>query len=151
MLWSAGQGLDVTPGCPNLIERIEGGLLSYGNEMTRSNNPLEINLDRFCTLGGQIDYIGRPALEDISRDGPAQRIRGVVFDGGPCAACGSPWPVDASDRPVGYVTSAIWSPRLKCNVALGMIQKGFWATGQSVSVHSADGIERSGSVQATPM
>ena len=65
------------PGCPNLIERIEGGLLSYGNEMTRSNNPLEINLDRFCTLGGQIDYIGRPALEDISRDGPAQRIRGA--------------------------------------------------------------------------
>ncbi|HIF80754.1 MAG TPA: dimethylsulfoniopropionate demethylase [Gammaproteobacteria bacterium] len=151
MLWSAGQGLDVTPGCPNLIERIEGGLLSYGNEMTRSNNPLEINLDRFCALDGETDYIGRPALEDISRDGPVQRIRGVVFDGGPCAACGSPWPVYASDRPVGYVTSAIWSPRLKCNVALGMIQKGFWATGQSVSVHSADGIERSGSVQATPM
>ena len=150
-LWLADQAFNVTPGCPNLIERIEGGLLSYGNEMTRSNNPLEINLDRFCSLDGRIDYIGRSALEDISRDGPAQRIRGLQFDGGPCPACGSPWPVYASDRPVGYVTSAIWSPRLKRNVALGMVQKGFWATGQSVSVHSTDGIERFGSVQATPI
>ena len=34
-IWEAGQKYDIAPGCPNLIERIEGGLLSYGNEMTR--------------------------------------------------------------------------------------------------------------------
>ena len=38
-LWDAGVDLEVAPGCPNLIERIEAGLLSYGNEMTRENNP----------------------------------------------------------------------------------------------------------------
>ena len=150
-LWTAGQGLDVAPGCPNLIERIEGGLLSYGNEMTRNNNPLEINLDRFCTLDGRIDYIGRSALEKISRNGPTQRIRGLLFDGGPCPPCGSPWPVYASGSPVGYVTSAIWSPRLERNVALGMVQKSVWATGQSVIVHSDDGVERTGLIQVPPI
>ena len=150
-LWAAGQGLDVAPGCPNLIERIEGGLLSYGNEMTRGNNPLEINLDRFCTFDSQIDYIGRPALEDISRNGPTQRIRGLLFDGGPCSPCGSPWPVYVLGRAVGYVTSAIWSPRVERNVALGMIQKGFWTAGQSVTVHSEDGIERTEVIQVSPI
>ncbi|RZV99010.1 MAG: dimethylsulfoniopropionate demethylase, partial [Rhodobacteraceae bacterium] len=34
-LMEAGRELDVRAGCPNGIERIEGGLLSYGNDMTR--------------------------------------------------------------------------------------------------------------------
>ena len=41
-IWEAGQAFNIRPGCPNLIERIEGGLLSYGNEFTRENNPFEI-------------------------------------------------------------------------------------------------------------
>ncbi|MCP4819552.1 MAG: dimethylsulfoniopropionate demethylase, partial [Shimia sp.] len=38
-LMEAGRDLDVHAGCPNLIERIEGGLLSYGNDMTDDNTP----------------------------------------------------------------------------------------------------------------
>ena len=33
-LFEAGKKYNVHAGCPNLIERIEGGLLSYGNDMT---------------------------------------------------------------------------------------------------------------------
>ena len=48
-LWDAvidaGQPFDIRPGAPNLIERIEGGLLSYGNDMTREHSPLECGLD----------------------------------------------------------------------------------------------------------
>ena len=36
-LMEAGRPYDVWAGCPNLIERIEGGLLSYGNDMTIQN------------------------------------------------------------------------------------------------------------------
>ncbi len=43
-LMEAGKALDVHAGCPNLIERIEGGLLSYGNDMTRENTPHECGL-----------------------------------------------------------------------------------------------------------
>ena len=38
-LFAAGEDLEVRPGCPNLIERIEARLLSYGNDMTRENTP----------------------------------------------------------------------------------------------------------------
>ena len=61
-LWEAGKDLEVSPGCPNLIERVEGGLLSYGNEMTRGNNPLECNLEKFCDLNGFVQYIGKSRL-----------------------------------------------------------------------------------------
>ena len=42
-LWDAlfeeGKAFNVRAGCPNLIERVEGGLLSYGNDMTIENTP----------------------------------------------------------------------------------------------------------------
>jgi len=39
-LFEAGKDLDVHAGCPNAIERIEGGLLSYGNDMTDDGHRL---------------------------------------------------------------------------------------------------------------
>jgi dimethylsulfoniopropionate demethylase len=152
-VWQAGQDLQITPGCPNLIERIEGGLFSYGNEMTRENNPLEIGLGKYCTLDGSIDFIGSAALQAIATRGVEREIRGVLFDGDPCPPCGKPWPVMAGpnqDRRVGQITSAAWSPRLQCNVGLSMIERAFWEPSQRVTVHSADGNQRSGQISALP-
>ena len=38
-LFDSGKEFNVKPGCPNIIERIESGLLSYGNDMDNQNNP----------------------------------------------------------------------------------------------------------------
>jgi dimethylsulfoniopropionate demethylase len=149
-VWEAGQSLNITPGCPNLIERIEGGLFSYGNEMTRENNPLEIGLGKFCALDGSVDYIGRQALERIAAQGVARKIRGVTFDGGPCPTCSKPWPVMVGERKVGQITSGIWSPRLQCNVGQSMIDRGFWDAGQAVSVHMQNGVVGVGLISALP-
>ena len=150
-IWHAGQAFNITPGCPNLIERIEGGLFSYGNEMTRENNPLEIGLGKFCSLNGSIDYIGRQALEKIARDGVARKIRGIIFDGEACPTCSIPWPVMAGQQQVGQITSGIWSPRLKANVGQSLIERGFWKFGQEVVVVTADGQHRQGKIVKMPM
>lgn len=149
-IWDAGQAHNITPGCPNLIERIEGGLFSFGNEMTRENNPLEIGLGKFCTLDGSIDFIGRDALQKIAVDGASQQIRGIAFDGDPCPTCSKPWPVMVDDVHVGQITSAIWSPRLNCNIGQAMIARGFWEVGQPVIVRSQDGETRNGHVHLLP-
>ncbi|MGI9485908.1 MAG: dimethylsulfoniopropionate demethylase [Geminicoccaceae bacterium] len=149
-VWEAGQLYDIAPGCPNLIERIEGGLLSYGNEMTQDNNPLEIGLGRYCALDGSVDYIGRKALQAIASQGITREIRGVLFDGGPCPTCSTPWPVVANGENVGLITSAIWSPRLSQNVGLALIDRDFWASGQPVSVQAGDGAIRLGEISALP-
>jgi dimethylsulfoniopropionate demethylase len=80
-------------------------------------------------------------------------MRGVLFDGGACPPCGKPWPVlagNAAGPQIGQITSAAWSPRLKRNVGLSMIERGFWEPGQEVTVVSADGVQRTGTVSGLP-
>ncbi len=151
-LWEAGQAFNIRPGYPNLIDRIEGGLLSYGNEMTRENNPLECGLARFCDLSGSVRCIGINALQRIAARGVARQIRGLILNGGPCPPCATPWPLarkHGHGPPLGTVTSAAYSPRLGANVALAMVSPDFWNPGQPVQVHCPNGA-REGTVTALP-
>jgi len=150
-IWEAGQPYNITPGCPNLIERIEGGLFSYGNEMTRQNNPLEIGLEKYCTLDGSIDFIGRAALQKIKADGVAREIRGIIFDGAPCPTCSVPWPVMVGGTKVGQITSGMFSPRLKQNVGQSFVDRGHWDIGGQVTVMMPDGTIRNGVISDFPM
>ena len=150
-LWEAGQEFNVAPGYPNLVERVEGGLLSYGNEMTRANNPLECNLDHYCCLDGSLDYIGREALQRIAETGPTQRIRGVIFEGEPTPPCASPWPIMADGKQVGYTTTVVWSLQLKKNLSLAMIDAEFWNAGQNVQIETPDGLKMNGTVVEFPL
>lgn len=150
-LWNAGQTLNVAPGSPNLIERVEAGLLSYGNEMTRENNPLECGLRRYCSFDPALDYIGFDALSKISELGQQRQIRGVQFDGEKCPPCSRAWPLYVNDRQVGQITSAIWSPRLRTNISLGMLDAGYWQAGQKVELQCSDGVARQGVVVNVPM
>lgn len=148
-LWEAGQPLEVRAGCPNLIERIEGGLLSYGNDMTNDNNPFECGLDRYCHMDRDIDFIGRDALLRIRDTGVDRLARGIAFAGETCPACTEPWPVLADGKPAGFVTSAAHSPRLAANVAIAMLERSHWETGTTVIVETPDGT-RSGTVGDLP-
>jgi len=138
-LFEAGQPFEVRAGCPNLIERLEGGLLSYGNDMTRENNPFECGLDRYCALDQPIDFIGRKALETIAAEGVKRRIMGVRIDGGPVPGCVEPWPVHAGRKQVGLVSSAAFSPDLAANIGFAMLDKGYWQAGETVDVDAPDG------------
>jgi dimethylsulfoniopropionate demethylase len=153
ILWDAGQPFNVAPGCPNLIDRVEGGLLSYGNEMTRENNPLECGMEAYCTLDGSLDFVGREALQAVQRHGVKRLIRGVFFDGEPCLPCAKPWPVmvdGVRGKHIGQITTAVHSPRFKRNIGLSMLERGYWEPGQPVTVRSADGKQRAGTVTALP-
>ena len=149
-IWKAGIEFKISPGCPNLIERIEGGLLSYGNEFTRENNPLEIGLGKFCSLDVSVDYLGRTALEKIASRGVTREIRGVIFGGDKCPTCSLPWPVMVENKKIGQITSAIWSPRLKKNVGLSLIDQKYWSAQQPVKVHCQDDKIRSGEISYLP-
>ncbi len=137
-LWDAGQDLDVGPGAPNLIERIEGGLLSYGGDMTRANNPYECGFGAFCQLDRPTDFIGRAALEQIAEDGPARRIKGIRIDAEALPSCRRPWPVSADGVTVGQVSSAATSPDLGCGIAIAMIDASHWTDGTEVQVDTGD-------------
>ena len=152
-VWAAGVPYEIRSGCPNLIERIEGGLLSFGNEMTNANNPLELRLENYCSLDGEVDYLGRAALQAIATKGAQRKICGVRFGGGPGPQCAIPWPVlsaEAEMTKIGQITSSMWSPRLQANVGLSLIERGYWHAGQAVRVSRPDGVQSDGVVCALP-
>lgn len=148
-LWDAGKHLEVGPGCPNLIERIEGGLLSYGNDMTRLENPLECGLDKYCHHDREIEFIARDALLRISGEGVTRKIRGLKIEGDPLPGCVTPWRVHRDGLPIGRVTSAIFSPGFASNIAFAMIDQAAWDTGEVVQVVTPDG-ERNATVGPLP-
>ncbi len=137
-LWDAGQDLEVGPGSPNVIERIEGGLLSYGSDMTRESNPFECGLDAYCNLDRPIEFMARGALERIAETGPARRIMGLRVEAKAMPRCQQPWPVHADGVQIGRVTSAAMSPDLGCGVALAMIDREHWTPGNRVQVMTPD-------------
>ncbi|MEM7719340.1 MAG: dimethylsulfoniopropionate demethylase [Pseudomonadota bacterium] len=138
-LFEAGASMDVHAGCPNLIERIEGGLLSYGNDMTDDNTPHECGLGRFCNTQTAIGCIGRDALLRVSKEGPVQQIRAISIDGPPVTMCDDWFAITANGKRIGRVSSAAWSPDFNTNVAVGMVRMTHWDDGTHVVVETPDG------------
>ncbi len=147
-LFDAGEDLQVRAGCPNLIERIEGGLLSYGNDMTDDNTPHECGLGKFCNTHTAIGCVGRDALLRVAKEGPVQQIRPISIQGDPVPPCDRPWPVYACGKRVGQVTSAAWSPDFETNVSIGMLRLSHWDAGTALEIETPDGM-RSATVQET--
>ncbi|EEX10896.1 aminomethyltransferase [Ruegeria lacuscaerulensis ITI-1157] len=139
-LFAAGGDLQVRAGCPNLIERIEGGLLSYGNDMTDDNTPHECGLGKFCNTHTAIGCIGRDALLRVAKEGPVQQIRAIAIEGDAVPPCDRPWPVFGDGKRVGQVTSATWSPDFHTNVSIGMLRLSHWDPGTRVEVETPDGM-----------
>ncbi|AEI94210.1 dimethylsulfoniopropionate demethylase [Roseobacter litoralis] len=146
-LFKAGEDLNVRAGCPNGIERIEGGLLSYGNDMTDDNTPHECGLGRFCDTQTAIGCIGRDALLRVAKEGPVQQIRAIAVEGDQLPLCDRAWGLYAGDTRVGQLTSAAWSPDHQTNVAIGMVRMTHWDTGTKLRVETPDGA-REATVQA---
>ncbi len=138
-LFAAGRDLDVRAGCPNLIERIESGLLSYGNDMTRENTPHECGLGRFCSTQTAIGCVGRDALLRVAKEGPTRQIRPLIIEGD-LPHCDRVWPLIGSSKQVGQVTSAVRSPDFGCNVAIGMVRMTHWDAGTRLQVDTPDGM-----------
>ena len=140
-LFAAGEDLNVRAGCPNAIERVEGGLLSYGNDMTRENTPHECGLGRFCSTQTAIGCVGRDALLRVAKEGPNQQIRPFVIDG-EIPPCDRVWPLYAGGKRIGRITSAGASPDFGVNVAMGMVRMTHWDPGTIVEVETPDGMRK---------
>ncbi|MGF1554340.1 MAG: dimethylsulfoniopropionate demethylase [Paracoccaceae bacterium] len=138
-LFEAGRDLDVRAGCPNLIERIEGRLLSYGNDMTCRDTPHECGLGRFCDTRVALGCVGRDALLRVAADGPVRQIRSFAIDGPRLPPCTSDWSIVDGDRRIGRITSCAWSPDFGTNVAIGMIHLTHWDDGTRVAVKTPEG------------
>ena len=134
----AGREFNIRAGSPNTPERIEGGLLSYGSDVTREDTPFECGLGKYCDVSKTPNCLGHHALKEKLKLGWIREIRYLKIVGENVPFCHTPWPVIANGKQVGKVTSAAWSPGFKTNVAITMIEKEFGKNGTNVEVIAPD-------------
>lgn len=146
---AAGEPYGIAPTGPSDIRRIEAGILNYGIDMTLENNPFEVGLGRLVDLAKPFDFIGRQALLRISEEGPRRRLVGVQIDGAALDLNMTRWPVRRAGRALGYVTSAVHSPRLQTNIGYALVPAGHAALGTRFEVETPAG-ERAATVVPMP-
>ena len=149
----AGRSENIRPGSPNIIDRVEAGLLSFGNEMTVENTPLECNMDKFLDINKEADYIGKKVLQRQIRYGIKRRIRGVIYNGPKLPTISRPLQVFDIDKRtiVGSLTSGAFSPHFKRNIGVGMIKYGYWDNNKKILVNIADQEFREGLIKDLPL
>ena len=117
-----GKGMGLHAGHTSTIRRIEGGMLSYHSDMNINTNLLELGMDRLVDLDNDFDFIGKKALQKISKDGVKNMQVGLVIHDDPMPRPNTKyWNIYNNKSMVGKVTSAVYSPRLKKNIALAMV------------------------------
>ena len=122
---AAGKDYGLQPGHTSSIRRIEGGMLSYHADADINTNPFELGLDRLVDLESDIKFIGKEALKKIKQNGVKRIQVGLeIFSERLQGPNTTFWPVFFNENKIGKVTSAVYSPRLKKNIALAMVDIG---------------------------
>jgi len=124
-LFKIGKEFNIRPGCPNLIERIESALLSYGNDMDNSDNPFECGFDKYINLDSNVNFLGKEKLKKIKNEGIKRKLMGVKFDIKQINLSGSVDLKDEKDNIIGELRSACYSPHFKKVIGIAMIKKPF--------------------------
>ena len=139
MLWEAGQDLNISPGSPNIILRLEGGIVSYLADIDRTNNPYEVGFDSLIDLDQEDDFIGKDALREISRKGPEKKLVGAEIQGDPITVFNEePWPVLIDDQRVGSMNDVVYSPRLNKNICYVILDIEHAKNGQEIIISSPE-------------
>jgi len=134
-IMEAGKEHGLKPGHTSSIRRIEGGMLSYHADADINTNPFELGLDRLVNLESEINFIGKDALKKIKQDGIKRKQVGIEIDCEPLSGPNTTfWPVLNDQKNIGKITSAVYSPRLKKNIALAIIDIDHSNLGQKLKV-----------------
>ena len=97
-------------------------MLSYHADADINTNPFELGLDRLVSLDNDINFIGKEALKKIKQEGITRKQVGIEIDCDPLKGPNTTfWELKKNKVNVGKITSAVYSPRLKKNIALAMI------------------------------
>ena len=137
-LFELGEDLQVGHGCPNNIERMEAGLLSFGSDMMYSMTPLQCGLDKYCHLDRNLPSLSVAALAKQKEEGVPSRLMGVVVPELPTYCNEIVLTIDGFD--CGDITSLSFSARYDAWLAFALFDsahiEAIISGASSLSVHT---------------
>ena len=139
-IMKAGKEYGLKPGHTSSIRRIEGGMLSYHADADINTNPFELGLDRLVNLENDINFVGKEALKKIKHEGIKRKQVGLELDCKPLTGPNTTfWSIVNDNKKIGKVTSAVYSPRLKKNIALAIIDINHSKIGSNFKIETDNG------------
>jgi aminomethyltransferase len=122
------------------IARIEAGFLSPNVDFVSAEHTIRTGRDRSpleLGLGWLVDFekghfTGRRALKNELQRGPRRRLVGLDIAGNKPAHNALLYADERGRREVGSVSSAVWSPTCKRNIALAMVDAPHFEIGATV-------------------
>lgn len=134
-IMAAGKKYDIGPGASS-PRRIEAGIMSYGADMTRQDNPFHVGLDRLVHLNKAAEFIGKEALIRAKQNGVERKLVGVEIDMDPSRDVPTErWPVvDDQALRIGEVRSRAFSQRLGKYIGYAMLPIGLTQQGTRIDL-----------------
>ena len=123
--------------------RIEAGIPRFGADMDETNIPLECGIEGRAVSYNKGCYIGQEVINRIHSVGHVTReLRGLRLANP--AGAGLPLPqkhdkLFHAGKEVGYVTSAVKSPSLNANIALGYVRREANQIGNELTLRTTAG------------
>jgi aminomethyltransferase len=111
--------------------RFEAGLPLYGNELSEEITPLEAGFEFFVKFD-KGNFIGKDALLKQKEEGLKRKIVGfeMIDNGIPRHG----YEVRADNQKIGYVTTGYFSPTLKKNIGLALIDSKYAQLGNQIEI-----------------
>ena len=139
--FEVGKKYNIKPGAPNHAERIEGGLLSYGNDMLISDNPFECGFEKLVHLNDNVEFIGKDSLKKILKNGIKRKLMGVKINSD-TLNLNSVDLLNKKNQIIGNLRSAAFSPTFKKIVGIAMINKEYCKKNEIFNINLNDNLIR---------
>ena len=133
-LFEVGKEFNVKPGCPNLIERIESALLSYGNDMDNNDNPLECGLDKYVNLDTEVNFLGKEKLKEVRKKSITRKLMGVIIESKEINVTKSINLTNDKNSKIGELRSGVYSPHFKKVIGIAMLDKPYCEISQTFKI-----------------
>jgi folate-binding protein YgfZ len=120
------------------VIRIEAGRPAFLIDMDESTIPLEAGIEDRAISFNKGCYVGQEVIVRVTHRGGgrvARKLVGLRMMSGDLPKAGSE--IQASGRVIGRITSAVRSPALAANIAMGYVHRDFVAPGVQVEVSGA--------------
>ena len=137
--FEVGKKYNIKPGAPNHAERIEGGLLSYGNDMLISDNPFECGFEKLVHLNDNVEFIGKDSLKKILKNGIKRKLMGVKINSDTLNLTSEDL-LNKKKQIIGNLRSAAFSPTFKKIVGIAMINKEYCKNNEIFNINLNDNL-----------
>ncbi len=118
--------------------RIEAGVPRFGADMDESNLPLECGIESRAIVYNKGCYLGQEVINRVHSFGHVTKeLRGLRLADELTSLPVRGDKLSLSGKEVGYITSAVKSPGLNANIALGYVRREANQPGTELTLHSA--------------